>query len=231
MFGLFKKKSVNFGTLIKERDKIVILLSDDLVSSLDILASFDSWSNKFKEIIVKTDDYFLRFWQSLLKEDNLLFKSKLETQDKKKAIVLDFGKNKADVRKFKSSLILSDEEEFCNFTFSTWEYPLSSFAKLFSLNLQNKKIAEKPKNSEVSQDLVLLDLAFDRKAKQLQESHNIVTTSGDPQLQEKNFLEIYELACKAKKILCFNEKRKKMWEFLGFQPSLIEKKQDYAQIL
>ena len=169
MFGLFKSKSVNFGALIKERDKVVVLLQADLASSLDTLSFLGSWQKEFKRVIVKTDEYRVRFWQSLLKEDNLEVKSQLNPEDKEKAIVLDFDGNKADVQKFKESLILSSNQQLCNFSFSSWEPVLASFSKLFSLKLQSKQVVDTPKDFGNSQGLILVDLAFDKKIKRLQE--------------------------------------------------------------
>ncbi len=231
MFGLFKKKSVNFGLLIKEKKKVVLLLRKDFDFSREVLSQLNSWHRDFQEIIVKTDEYFLRFWESFFKSGNIRFVNKLLEEDKKESIILDFKESSSEIYKFKNSLVLSNVKDFCNFSFSPWEETLPSFAKLFSLNLRSDNLFKKNQISFTSKELILVDLNFDKKVKKLKEKHNVFATKGDPDLEKKDFLEIFELGQRANKIFCFSEKREKLWQLLGFQPTLVEQGQDYAQIL
>ncbi len=231
MFGLFKKKTVNFGRLIKEQEKVVLLLGKDFFTSLKILSQLNSWHQDFHTIIVKTDDYFLRFWQSLLQLKNLTIVSQLSSEQRCDAIVLDFKEPSSEISKFKKSLILSSDKTLCNFSFSAWEKPLLSFAKLFSLNLVSDNLFINIKKTNTSKDITLIDTEFNRKIKKLQETHKIVASKQDPSLEKKDFLEIFELGLKANKIFCFDEKRKNFWEALGLKAILIKQGQDYAQLL
>ncbi len=229
MFGLSKKKSVDFGSLLKEKGLVVLLFGEDF-DSWDALFFLLSCKDDFKKVVLKPTVYLRRFCQTFFEAEGVKVAAELDLGDKRDAIVLDFCQNKAELKSFENSIILSGNKKLGNFTFSPAEPVLKSFATLFNFDLDRKRFCLEPKSHQKSEDLILFDKPFDKKIKRMQETHRVVCTAKDPVLQEKDFMEIFDLALKTKKLYCFTKERQKMWQLLGFDPILLEKKQDYAKI-
>ncbi len=230
MFGLFKPKEIDFGSLIKNKTKVIILLGSDFYEALDFLVYLKSWHNSFGEITVISNINFKDFWASCVSIKNVKFMNFIPN-DEKDAIVIDFTQEKKKLSSFKNSLILSKKENLCNFKFSPWENPLPTFTLLFSLTIEKEDILKNLPTTSDKKEHFLIDMPFNSKIKKLKETFDVAATEGDPDLKNATFLDIYKLADSSKKIICFSENRKIFWRKLGLNPVFVPKGQDYAQLL
>ncbi len=230
MFGLFKPKKIDFGSLIKNRNKVIVLLGLDFYENLNFLSYLNSWHNKFNEITIISDIEFKDFWDACFSLENLKFINFIPS-DETDVIILDLAQEKKKLSFFKNSLILSKDEKICNFKFSPWEEVLPTFVRLFSLEIEEKNILKNLKIASDKKEKILIDMPFNSKIKRLKESYDIIATKDDPDLKNSTFLDLYKVAINSKKIICLSKDRRIFWETLELNPVFVEKGQDYAHLL